>query len=225
MGDPVRGIEFSGARKNLMVARLKAQAAIMKGAARTKKGAFGSNKYATLESVLEVVAEPLCDAGLVLTQWVGPVEFSGPKGERKHVNVYTRIEHAETSEYMQTWVQIPLLKDDAPGIGSGTTYGRRYGLKAFVGMPEIDDDGAAASGQNSELRPARISARSAKANGGGEKYNEIAAAMREATSLDMLRHVAKAYQDDVDDLPDQWRTMLNEEYETKREELAAKEGA
>lgn len=194
----------------------------MQGAVRTRKGAFGGTKYATLESVLETVAEPLCANGLVLTQWAGPIETTGLKNERRHVDIFTRIEHAESSEYMQVFVQIILTKDDAAGLGSAMTYGRRYGLKSCVGMPEIDDDGAAASGHESALRTPKKSAYAAKKEGGGEKYNEIAKAMREAISIDMLNHVVETYGLEAELLPESWRNMLNEEYETKHDELKAK---
>lgn len=214
-------IEFSASRKQLMLARLKAQAAFMKGAARDRANPFAKSKYATLESVLEAVAEPMTSNGLVLTQWAGEIERGGAKGERVTLYVYTRIEHAETSEYMQVFLPVALAKDDAQGIGSAMTYGRRYTLKAALGIPEVDDDGAAASGQESELRPKRKSSAEAKRDGTTEKFNEIKQAIASAINPEMLRHIGEVHAEEVEEMPEKWRQLLREEFELKRDELRA----
>lgn len=208
-----------------MVARLKAQSAFMAGAKRNRENPFAKSTYATLEAVLAAVAEPMCEHGLVITQWAGDVQFSGPKGDRKHITIYTRIEHAESSEYMQCWLPVTITKDDAQGIGSAMTYGRRYTLKAALGIPEIDDDGAAASGQESEFRPKRKSAAEAKRNGGSEKFNEIKTAIEAAISVEHLQHLGETYQDDIAELPDQWRDMLRDDYTTQMIALRSKEAS
>lgn len=223
--EPIRAvitasIEFTPSRKNLMLARLKAQGEVMKGAVRNRQNPFAKNTYATLESVLDAVSEPLTAAGLVLTQWAG--EVTGDKAST--LKVYTRIEHAESSEFMQVSMPIPLVKADAQGIGSAMTYGRRYTLKAALGIPEIDDDGAAASGQESELRPARKSSAAAKREGMGPKVNEIIGEIRSALNMEHLRHIGENRKDEVDEMPDGWRNHIREEYETKRDALKATEG-
>lgn len=196
----------------------------MQGAKRNRENPFAKNTYATLEAVLAAVAEPMCEHGLVITQWAGDVVFSGLKADRKHITIYTRIEHAESSEYMQCWLPVTITKDDAQGIGSAMTYGRRYTLKAALGIPEIDDDGAAASGQNSELRPARASSSAAKKNGGTELFNEVKDAIAKAISVEHLKHLGSTYKDDIDGLPDKWRDLLRDEYELRLDDLKAKEG-
>lgn len=212
-------IEFSPARKALMTARLKAQADVMKGAVRNRQNPFAKNTYATLESVLEAVSEPMTTAGLVLTQWAG--EVVGDKAQT--LKVYTRIEHAESSEYMQVSMPIPLVKADAQGIGSAMTYGRRYTLKAALGIPEVDDDGAAASGQESELRPKRVSASQAKKDGKGTVANEIIQEIRSAINVEMLKHIGETRADDVEEMPDGWRSMIRDEYATKMDELKGRQ--
>ena len=213
-------IEFSATRAKLMTARLKAQSAMMKGAVRNRTNPFAKNTYATLEAVLEAIAEPMCDAGLVLTQWVSGIVQEG-KGAAI-VTVWTRIEHAESSEYMQVSLPIPLTKHDAQGVGSVMTYGRRYTLKAALGIPEVDDDGAAASGQESELRPKRKSSAEAKRDGTTDLFNEVRQAISEAVNIEHLSHVGETYKDQIADMPEKWQALLRDEYETKRDELRAR---
>lgn len=213
-------IEFSPSRKNLMTARLAAQRALMKGAKRDRQNPFAKNTYATLEAVLEAVAEPLCEGGIVLTQWVGQITADGK--DRATVTVYTRLEHAESSEYMQVSLPIPLAKHDAQGVGSAMTYGRRYTLKAALGIPEIDDDGAAASGQESELRPKRKSSAESKRDGTDKVFAEIQQAIAECISIEMLRHVGETYRDAIQEMPDKWADLLRGDYETKMDELKAR---
>lgn len=208
-----------------MMARLKAQAGFMAGAKRNRTNPFAKNTYATLESVLEAVAEPLCENGLVLTQWCGPIEVRGTKGDQKSMTVYTRFEHAESSEFMQVWISVTLTKDDAQGIGSAMTYGRRYSLKAALGIPEVDDDGAAAAGQDSDLRKPRKSAYAAKKDGGSEVFTKVQNAIRAAISVEHLQSIGDEYRETIDDLPPQWQDMLRDEYASRREDLSAKEAA
>ena len=42
---------------------------------------------------------------------------------------------------MRSWIKIPVEKLNAQQIGTATTYGRRYGLAAMVGVSQYDDDG------------------------------------------------------------------------------------
>ena len=215
-----RSIEFSPTRAKLMTARLAAQREFMKGAKRDRQNPFAKNTYATLEAVLEAVAEPLCEAGLVLTQWVGGINQEGK--DRAVLTVYTRIEHAESSEYMQTSLPIPLVKHDAQGVGSAMTYGRRYTLKSLLGIPEVDDDGAAASGQESEIRPKRKSAAESKRDGTTELFNEIRKEIAEALNAEHLRHVGETRREELENMPDRWADLLREDYSVKLDELKAR---
>lgn len=212
-------IEFSSTRKSLMVARLTAQSALMAGATKDRNNPFAKRDYATLESVLQAVSAPLCLAGLVLTQWAGELSTDG---RQRQVRIYTRIEHAESSEYMQVGMQIPVVKEDAQGIGSAMTYGRRYTLKAALGIPDVDDDGAAAAGEPSELRAKRKSSAEAKRDGTDVLFNEIKDDISSAVSIEHLRHLGEMRREQIAEMPDKWRELLREEYETKMEFLKAK---
>lgn len=92
------------------------------------------SKYANLESVIDAFRIPLCSNGLAFWQDVATTETQ--------VMIYTRIIHSSGQ-----WVEfgplcIPIGKKDAHGIGSATTYGKRYALCAAMGVApgEVDDD-------------------------------------------------------------------------------------
>lgn len=112
------------------------------------------SRYASLTAVLQAVKEPLNAAGLLLTQSVVS-DVMAPGGDRPALFVTTRITHAETSEWMETCIPIPLDGQTAQKVGSATAYGRRYGLASLLALSEADDDGQAASQQTArQQRPA-----------------------------------------------------------------------
>lgn len=93
-------------------------------------------KYATLQSVLETVEDPLSDNGLVLLQ-----RFTVDEGEPILV---TEVIHAETGERITSAVRV-VGKDmaDPQKVGGAITYYRRYSLLALLGLAPEDDDGNA----------------------------------------------------------------------------------
>jgi len=50
----------------------------------------------------------------------------------------------KSGEFVSETLEIPVSKFDAHGIGSGITYGRRYGLMSILCLAAVDDDGNAA---------------------------------------------------------------------------------
>jgi hypothetical protein len=59
-----------------------------------------------------------------------------------------------SGEFIAGCCTIPLDRDNAQGYGSATTYARRYGVQAIVGMvAEEDDDGNGASARDEEESP------------------------------------------------------------------------
>lgn len=117
-------------------AMAKAQAALKPAVKDAMNPAFRS-KYADLASVWSAVRDALAPHGLTVWQDVTMDE--------RGVLVETRIVHQSGQ-----WVEfgplpIPLGKRDAHGVGSATSYGKRYALAAAVGVvAEEDDDGNAA---------------------------------------------------------------------------------
>ena len=103
------------------------------------------SKYADLESVRQACVGPLTKHGLSYLQ---PTAYEGGV-----VYVTTMILH-QSGEYIESTLAVPVSKQDAQGIGSAMTYGRRYGLMALTGIAPADDDGNAAVGGNAPPRSA-----------------------------------------------------------------------
>ena len=121
--------------KEISGALLKAQMSI-KAAIRESTNPHFKSKYADLSSVIEAVKEPLNKNGIIFIQ---PVSF-----DEHGVSVETVLLHL-SGEWISGTLSIPVSKQDAQGVGSAISYGRRYGLQAMCGVPTEDDDGNAAT--------------------------------------------------------------------------------
>jgi hypothetical protein len=115
----------------------KAQGMIDDASKESKNDHFKS-RYADLASVRAAIREPLAVNDLAIVQ--GPRRAEGGGG----VEVETLILH-KSGEWISETVFIPVSKWDAHGVGSGITYGRRYGLMALLCIASDDDDGNAAA--------------------------------------------------------------------------------
>lgn len=103
------------------------------------------SRYADLAAVVEAVVPALNAAG------IGVIQASDFDGEL--VTVTTVLLH-ESGSSVTSSLRLRPSKTDAQGVGSATTYGRRYNLLAMTGAAPEDDDGAAASGPR-EPSPAK----------------------------------------------------------------------
>lgn len=110
------------------------------------------SSYADLTSVHEACESALVGNGFFVTQGYG----IDPKD-----HLYTRLVHFESGQWFQSECPLVLGKLDAQGVGSATTYYRRYSLVSMLNMLAEDDDGNAATATN-----ASPSVRYEKAKGG-----------------------------------------------------------
>ena len=135
---------------NLASAMLKVQKQL-RPALRDSYNGFTQSKYATLNSVMEACSEALIDNGIWVTQYPVPVE-----GDGSNLGLVTKLVHAESGEWQESLITMPLAKADPQAYGSALTYARRYGLSSMVGLVTEDDDANAACKGVSDLQNPRI---------------------------------------------------------------------
>ncbi len=119
----------------LAPALVAAQAEVTHAIKDSKNPHFG-NTFASLNSVIDAVKPTFLKHGLVIIQIPGFTDG--------HLTLSTRLLH-ESGEWIEGDSGAPLAKDDPQGIGSATTYCRRYSLAAIAQIGQEDDDGNAAS--------------------------------------------------------------------------------
>ena len=120
----------------LYAALAKAQGA-MHNVPRDAENPFYKSRYATMSACMDVVRAPLAENGLCVIQQI-------VNGDNGSVGVETIIGHESGAEIRSTFYVTP-AKPDAQAVGSATTYLRRYGLMAMLGLAADDDDGNEAS--------------------------------------------------------------------------------
>jgi hypothetical protein len=91
---------------------------------------FFKSKYADLPSILEVIKDPLKEAGLCL--------YHTMKNTESGYVVTTTIAHEETGESISS--EFPIFGGKPQEIGSSITYARRYNIQAMLDIPTEDDD-------------------------------------------------------------------------------------
>lgn len=123
---------------NIAKALLEVQKTI-KPAIKDSDNPFFKSKYADLTAVWDACAEALATNGLSV------VQLGVPSSAPNMVAISTILLHV-SGEWIEGTMEAPLTKNDAQAVGSCTTYLRRYGLAAMIGIRTEDDDGAAASG-------------------------------------------------------------------------------
>ena len=94
------------------------------------------SKYADLAAVVDAVVPALNAHGISVMQL--------PDFDGEYLNLTTVLVH-ESGDTIQHIMRMPVSKRDPQGIGSATTYARRYSLMAITGAAPEDDDGNAAS--------------------------------------------------------------------------------
>lgn len=90
-------------------------------------------KYATLDNILKTVKPHLKEAGLVAIQDVDAKE-------KTSITCTTRICHAESGEWFESTSTVPIERSSPQGVGSSTTYSRRYSLCTALGIGMNNDD-------------------------------------------------------------------------------------
>lgn len=132
------------ATPELFTALAEAQGEI-ENAAKNAANPHFKSKYADLAEVLNTIRPVFAAHGLSLIQ--------SPGYDGSLASVTTVLAHKGGGYITGTASCVP-AKSDAQGIGSATTYLRRYGAAAVAGIAQEDDDGQAAAHGN---KPAPVS--------------------------------------------------------------------
>lgn len=127
--------DISHATPELFDALAVAQGKI-ENAAKNANNPHFKSRYADLAEVLNTIRPPFSEQGLALIQ--------SPAFDGSMVSVTTIVTH-KSGGYITMTVSCVPAKSDAQGIGSATTYLRRYGGAAAGGIAQEDDDGNSSS--------------------------------------------------------------------------------
>lgn len=97
---------------------------------KTATNPFFSSSYAPLDEILAGIKPVYNKHGLTIMQDISPAGC-----------ISTFILHESGQWVQQEGMCLPLDKQTPQGAGSAVTYGRRYTLKAMIGLADDDDDG------------------------------------------------------------------------------------
>ena len=96
---------------------------------------FYKSKYADLNSILEVIKNPLLVSGLAISH--------NCKHTESGFIVVTTLAHIESGEHMES--EFPVFGNKPQEIWSSMSYARRYNILALLDIPTEDDDGQKAN--------------------------------------------------------------------------------
>lgn len=116
----------------LATALAKAQSE-MDGAVKDSQNSFFKSKYADLASVMDNLKKPFAKYGLSYVQ-------SSKVTENGNLVLVTVLMHV-SGQWISGEYPVKGIKDDPQGLGSATSYARRYALSAMCGVAQVDDDG------------------------------------------------------------------------------------
>ena len=124
-------------------------------ASKDAKNPHFRSSYASLGSVIEAVKEPLNKQGIAIIQSLSYGSVVDDKSNNTNgggLFLRSRLLHT-SGQWIEDCAYSPLAKADPQGVGSATTYLRRYSLAALLSITQEDDDGNAASGGATSSTP------------------------------------------------------------------------
>lgn len=118
-----------------------------------KSGGSYTFDYAPLDVILHATMPALAKNGLSVA-WSADTEYKeSSQFVTAEVMQTCRLMHA-SGQWQEASVRLRTTETSPQGLGSVLTYGRRYSFEHVVGVvSETDDDGAAASGHESQAIP------------------------------------------------------------------------
>jgi hypothetical protein len=132
--------------QDIAAAGAKAQAELRPALKDAVNPAFRS-KYADYAAIVEA-SKVYAKHGIAIWQDVRLSEVG--------VEVVTRLTHSSGQWIEFGPLAVPLSKRDAHGVGSATTYAKRYALSAALGIAADEDDDGNAASQQPASRPQAV---------------------------------------------------------------------
>lgn len=127
---------------NIAAALVAAQADI-KAVGKDSVNPHFKSKFASLDSIIDMVRPALSKHGLAIVQ--GATLPESHDGVLIGFTVETMLVH-KSGEWITNGAVLPMVKADPQGAGAAMTYGRRYSLAALLSIStDEDDDGNHAS--------------------------------------------------------------------------------
>lgn len=188
---------------------LVASLSAMNGAVKDAKNPHFKNVYASLESVIDAAKPALAANNIAFMQSVGELTAE------RSIQITTTLLHS-SGQFIQSTMDMPVVKLDPQAAGSAITYGRRYALMAMLGLPAIDDDGEEAMPPRTEPPPKPASKADSRA-----VYDRLSKANRALKTDDEYNafwinpKVIEAFMS----LPEDWKNLLTSERDDKAAEL------
>lgn len=135
-------MKHSDSIANLAAALVAAQADI-KAVGKDSVNPHFKSKFASLDSIIDMVRPALAKHGLAVVQ--GATLPESHDGILIGFTVETMLVH-KSGEWITNGAVLPMVKADPQGAGAAMTYGRRYSLAALLSIStDEDDDGNHAS--------------------------------------------------------------------------------
>lgn len=131
---------------NELAAALSIAQGELENASKSSDNPHFKSRYADLAEVINCVRPVFSRHGLAFTQFVSY--------NAGIVSVETVLMH-KGGQYISGIISAPVSKQDAQGVGSATTYCRRYSLAAVAGLAQEDDDANSAVGHGSKKEDAQ----------------------------------------------------------------------
>lgn len=145
--EPTQKESWKSDKIDKLAAALSKAQGEMDGATSKSTNPFFKSSYADLHTVISSSVPHLSKHGLSISQ--GNEVITGA------VCVTTTLLH-ESGQWIRSKIKLPMEKVNAQGVGAATTYGRRYGLAAMVGIAQKDDDGNSISGNRGLTRGVNV---------------------------------------------------------------------
>lgn len=115
----------------------------LKNIVKDSKNPHFKNDYASLDAITETVRPVFAKHGLAIVQM--------PSFRDGTCVVANLITHS-SGQWIAGESAAPVVKADPQGVGSATTYLRRYATAGIAGLAQTDDDGNAAAGHDPRSR-------------------------------------------------------------------------